>query len=170
MRTMNDASERSRRWWNDGPEVKQPFGTRQATYRGSGFQTDGDGESLRHRSAQTHRRRDHPAGWAQPEPGTSSRYAGVVVSAVGAPGVGATGSGEGGAGGGARVVERAEAGGALGVAEGRCRRSKATRYPSGWRGLSALDLQHGRRAGRSPSPGSRSGCATSPRTGCYPKS
>jgi hypothetical protein len=58
-------------------------------------------------------------------------------------------SGAGGAGGEAWVVGRSEAGCAMGVAEKRCRSSKATRYPSGWRGLFALDLQHGRRAGRS---------------------
>src|ERR1017187_4865987 len=40
-------------WWNDGPEMKQPLGTRQAAQRFSGFQTDGDGESPRHRSVQT---------------------------------------------------------------------------------------------------------------------
>src|ERR1035437_4788843 len=70
-------------WWNDGPEMKQPLGTRQAAQRGSDFRTDGHGEGPRHRSVQTHRRRDHPAGWAEPEPGTCSRWAGMVVSAVG---------------------------------------------------------------------------------------
>jgi hypothetical protein len=112
-----------------------------------------------------HRRPDHPAGWAEPEPGTCSRRAGTVVSAVGTPGVGAAGSGAGGSECQAWAVERPESHGAMGLAEKRCRSSKATRYPSGWRGLSALDLQHGRRAGRSQSPGSKSGCATFPRSG-----
>src|SRR5664280_3510390 len=104
-------------WWNDGPEMKQPLGTRQAAQRGSGFRTDGHGEGPRHRSVQTHRRRDHPAGWAEPEPGTCSRRAGMVVSAVRVPGDGAAGSGARGAGGEALVVDRSEAGGTLGVAE-----------------------------------------------------
>src|ERR1019366_5116812 len=105
-------------WWNDGPEMKQPLGTRQAAQRGSGFRPDGHGESPRHRPVQTHCRRDHPAGWAEPEPGTCSRWAGIVVSAVCAPGVDAAGSGAGAAGGEAWAVERPEVGGALGVAEG----------------------------------------------------
>src|ERR1039457_1859710 len=79
-------------WWNDSPEMKQAFGTRQAAQRGSGFRTDGHGEGPRHRSVQTHHRRDHPAGWAEPEPGTCSRWAGMVVSAVRAGGDGAAGS------------------------------------------------------------------------------
>ena len=52
------------------------------------------------------------------KPGDCSRRAGMVVSAVGTPGVGAAGSGAEGAGCDAWVVERPEAGGALGVAEG----------------------------------------------------
>jgi hypothetical protein len=64
-----------------------------------------------------------PAGWAGPEPGACSRRAGMVVSAVRAPGDGAMGSGAGGAGCEARVVERPEAGGSVGVAEG-CRRNE----------------------------------------------
>src|ERR1019366_7891842 len=37
------ATDKGRRpplWWNDGPEMKQPLGTRQAAQRGSGFRTD----------------------------------------------------------------------------------------------------------------------------------
>jgi endonuclease YncB( thermonuclease family) len=30
----NGASERSRLWWNDGPEMKQPFGTRAKQFTG----------------------------------------------------------------------------------------------------------------------------------------
>src|ERR1035441_662987 len=113
----NSALERSRLWWNDGPEMKQPLGTRQAAQRGSGFRTDGHGEGPRHRSVQTHRRRDHSAGWAEPEPGTCSRWVGMVVSAVRAPGDGAAGSGAGSAGGEARTVDRSEDGGTVGMEE-----------------------------------------------------
>ena len=119
----NGASERIRLWWNDGPEMKQPFGTHEAAYRRSGFRTDGHGECPLHRTVQTHRRRDHPAGWAQPEPGTCSRWAGMLVSTVRVPGDGAAGPGAGGAGCDAWAVERPEAGGALGVAEGGRRRA-----------------------------------------------
>src|ERR1035437_7152527 len=105
-------------WWNDGPEMKQPLGTRQAAQRGAGFRTDGDGESPRHRPVQTHCRRDHPSGWAEPEPGACPRRPGMVVSAVRAPGDGAAGFGAGGACGQAGAVGRPEAGAALGAEEG----------------------------------------------------
>src|ERR1019366_3917548 len=112
-----DKGKRTPLWWNDGPEMKQPLGTRQAAQRGSGFRTDGDGESPRHRPVQTHCRRDHPAGWAEPEPGACPRRPGMVISAIRAPGDGAAGSGAGGAGCEAWAVGRSEAGCALGVEE-----------------------------------------------------
>ena len=109
-----DKGKRTPLWWNDGPEIKQPLGTRQAVQRGSGFRTDGLGEGPRHRSVQTHPR-DRPAGWAEPEPGARSRGAGMVAAAVRAPVVSAGGLEQEARAG---VAERPEAGGAVGVAKG----------------------------------------------------
>src|ERR1035441_6790950 len=39
-----DKGKRTPLWWNDGPEIKQPLGTREAVQRGSGFRIDGLGE------------------------------------------------------------------------------------------------------------------------------
>ena len=94
----NGASERIRLWEIDCPEVKQALQHAPSSLGGCGFRIDDHGKVRDIDQYKRKRRRNHSAGWAEPEPGGRSRRDGMVVSAVRAPGDGSAGSGAGGPG------------------------------------------------------------------------
>src|ERR1017187_1098990 len=60
-----DKGKRTPLWWNDGPEMKQPLGTRRAAQRGSGFRTAGQSDRAEVQDGPTSQARaaNRDSGW-----------------------------------------------------------------------------------------------------------